>query len=124
MASIDVSTPRQQIIGTVFGKIIGECCSNGGVTIQEETQDTLSAQGGLLQHANSQAKALNEAILLFEGISSTEAFYEHYAEEGKRIGALFSNELLKEDFLRIDFSAVRAAFWTGVFGDRVRKEVE
>ena len=61
---------------------------------------------------------------MFEGISSTESFYEHYEEEGKRIGALFTIELLKEDFLRIDFSVVRAAFWVGAFGDRVSREVE
>ena len=66
---------HKQVIGAIFGKIIVKYCCNDGVTIQEETQDTLDAHGNLLQHANSQAKSFHEAILMFEGISSKESFY-------------------------------------------------
>ena len=89
---------HKQVIGAIFGRIIVKYCCNDGVTIQEEKQDTLDAHGKLLQQANSQAKAFHEAILMFEGISSTESCYEDYEEEGKRIGASFTNELLREDF--------------------------
>jgi hypothetical protein len=78
---------------------------------EENLPSTLDSTGVVQETANPFAKRLRDDVMMYHGISGTEAVFELWNLSGLSRVKLFKDEEVKQAFVILDPSCLRVAYW-------------